>query len=197
MIIRSGRTDILTGISYFRRRHAALKRGDALWVSGWLSPAPPGEKHRKKENEFQHRDTKEFILIYSQRDTHSLKFSRPCLRRKPEGLCFKESSRPTTSSLSFHVICWQEGKYNKNNSKLMWQQILISCHNRITSLLPAGSVRLQVSVTIRRLKCLDVQMLPAAVSLLTCLLRSGFTASWHLSRPQGEPSLDPISQTCC
>lgn len=100
-------------------------------------------------------------------------------------------------SLSFHVICWQEGKYNKNNSKLMWQQILISCHNRITSLLPAGSVRLQVSVMIRRLKCLDVQMLPAAVSLLTCLLRSGFTASWHLSRPQGEPSLDPISQTCC
>lgn len=36
---------VLTGISCFRRRHAALKRADALWVWGWLFPAPPADRH--------------------------------------------------------------------------------------------------------------------------------------------------------
>lgn len=49
-------TNVLTGISYFRRRRAALRRGDARWVSEWLSPAPPAQGG-KTHNE-------ELFLIY-------------------------------------------------------------------------------------------------------------------------------------
>lgn len=41
--------NVLTGISCFRRRHAALRRGDALWVSEWLSPAPPAQGQNTDE----------------------------------------------------------------------------------------------------------------------------------------------------
>lgn len=38
---------IPTNIFYFRKHHAALKRGDVLSTSGWLFPAPPGRNKKK------------------------------------------------------------------------------------------------------------------------------------------------------